>query len=481
MRNISKPYKVLAIDDDEGDFFLIKDYLQDFGSEHYVIENVTNFDDGLKALKEAKHDIYLIDNLLGAGTGLELIEQAIKAGNKLPKILLTGIGNREVDINAIEAGADDYLPKELLSSEMLERTIRHAVERYEQRALNEEQFIQFRTLFEQSIDPIYITDENMLITQVNSSFLELFNLKHDEAVQKNLVELFKHKKEFNRFKTNNDEKGFIQNLSVQLIKSNGDKLDTLISSSPIYNFGKEKIGYQGIIHDITELKRAEYGLKIADQSSLTNRMARMVAHEVRNPLTNITLAVDQMKDSTDDYELYVDMIGRNSGRINTLINDLLNSTKIADLNFENHHIEDIINIAIEHTIDRIKLKEVKLTVPDINSKTLVIADKDTLAMVFTNIVTNAIEATDNSVAPHIDISLIPDDNCANVLIRDNGKGMDEETLENLFKPFFSKRQGGMGLGMATVQNIIYKHKGEVHVESEVGKGTTFIIAIPLAE
>jgi len=481
MKNLTKPYKVLAIDDDEGDFFLIKDYLQDFGSEHYSVENVTNFDDGLKALKEGKHDIYLIDNLLGAGTGLELIAEAIKAGNKLPKILLTGIGNREVDISAIEAGADDYLPKGLLSAEMLERTIRHAVERYEQMIVNEEQHIKFKTLFEQSIDPIYITDEHMRLTQVNSSFLELFNLKQDEAVRKNLGELFKSKKVFNKFKTDNDKKGFVQNLSASLIKSNDSELKTLISSSPIFNFKGEKKGYQGIVHDVTELKKAEYGLMIADQSNLTNRMARMIAHEVRNPLTNITLAVSQMADSNEDYELYLDMIGRNSGRINTLINDLLNSTKIAQLNLENHNIEDIINIAIEHTIDRIKLKEVKLTIPDINSKTLVVADKDTLAMVFTNIITNAIEATDNCAAPHIDISLIPDKSCANVLVRDNGKGMDDETLSNLFKPFFSKRQGGMGLGMATVQNIIYQHKGEVHVESEVGVGTTFIIAIPLAE
>ncbi len=481
MRNINKPYKVLAIDDDEGDFFLIKDYLQDFGSEHYIVENVTNFSDGLKALKEAKHDIYLIDNLLGAGTGLELIEQSIAAGNKLPKILLTGIGNREVDISAIEAGADDYLPKELLSAEMLERTIRHTVERYEQKALNEEQHIRFKTLFEQSIDPIYITDKNMLLTQVNSSFLELFDLKLEEALQKNFAELFKNNKDFNKFKTYNDEKGFVQNLSVKLSKTTNEKLDTLISSSPIYNFEGEKIGYQGIIHDITELKKAEYGLKISDQRNLTNRMARMIAHEVRNPLTNITLAVNQMMDSMDDYQLYVEMIGRNSGRINTLIDDLLNNTKIADLKFESYPIEDIINVAIEHTIDRIKLKEVKLTVPNGNSKTLVMADKDTLAMVFTNIITNAVEATDNCDNPHITVSLNQDDNYANILIQDNGIGMDDEILENFFKPFFSKRQGGMGLGMATVQNIVYQHKGEIHVESEAGKGTTFVIAIPLVK
>lgn len=477
MKKLIKPYKLLIIDDDEEDFFLIKDYLEDFNNNDYEIDNVTNFEEGLEALKSKKYDIYLIDNLLGAGTGIELIEKAISEGNTNPKILLTGIGNREIDIKAIEIGADDYFPKELLNPEMLERIIRHSIERHEQKVILEQQNIRFKNLFEQSIDPIYITDKDTNLLQVNSAFLKLFELNQEQVLGKSLKQFFKDIEEYSKFLNKNNEEGFVQNFGVQLIKED-IVLDTLISSSPLLDFENTRIGYQGIIHDITEQKKAEYGLRISDQSNLTNRMARMIAHEVRNPLTNITLAVNQIIDSNEDHELYLDMISRNSGRINTLINDLLNSTKIADLSFDNTYIEDIIDIAIEHTIDRIKLKGVDLTLPENSEKTTVVADKETLAMVFTNIITNAIEATEGIEHPSISIKISSDDKCSYVTITDNGKGMDKETKENLFKAFFSKRQGGMGLGMTTVQNIVYKHNGEIEVESEEGKGTSFIIALP---
>lgn len=482
MKFFEKPYRVLVIDDDEGDFFLIKDYLQDYGPENYIVEWVPNYDDGVKALKESNHHIYLIDQLLGAGTGVELITSSTEAGNNLPKILLTGIGNRQLDIKAIEAGAADYLPKEQLNTEMLERTIRHALERYEQRAISEEQNMRFKALFEGSIDPIYITNEHWEIEDVNQSFLKLFDLKPENIKGMHIGRIFKNPTEFLSFAQKTSGFGYAQNFSTDLIKSNGDLVTALVSASTMVNLEKKVIGFQGLIHDITQLKKAEYELMLADQYNLTNRMARMIAHEVRNPLTNITLAITQMEDGdAEENELYLDMIGRNSTRINNLINDLLNSTKIAKPEFTDTYIEDVLVMALDHCRDRIKLKEVQLNIEGLNKQTLIKADAEKLSMAFTNILTNAIEATEEVEQPIINIDCIKGKKTFKVIITDNGKGMDDETRDNLFKAFFSKRRGGMGLGMTTVQNIVYQHKGDILVDSMPGEGTTFSIILPISQ
>ncbi|MEW6468760.1 MAG: ATP-binding protein [Bacteroidota bacterium] len=119
--------RILMIDDDEEDYFLTRDLLEDLPPGKYVLEWVPSFDDGLKRILEKKHDVYLVDYRLGARTGDELIREAIKRGCEEPLILLTGQNNREADNLALKAGAADYLEKGNLSARTLENAIRYSV------------------------------------------------------------------------------------------------------------------------------------------------------------------------------------------------------------------------------------------------------------------------------------------------------------------------------------------------------------------
>ncbi|HYG17103.1 MAG TPA: ATP-binding protein [Bacteroidia bacterium] len=482
MRFLDKPYKILVIDDDEGDFFLIKDYLGDLGDD-YIIEWAPSYEKGVELISEQKHHIYLIDHLLGEGTGLDLIVYATYRGCKLPMVLLTGVGNRELDIKALRAGADDFLPKTMLNTEMLERTIRHALQRYDQHLLYEQEQARFKTLFEQSIDPIYLTDAGWNFKEANKSFLRLFGISPFDLQKKKLADIFKDEKEFEVFIHRNAKDGFVQNHPVQLLVKENESINALISSSPMLNYQGEVTGYQGMIHDITQLKKAEQELMLADQISLTGRMARMIAHEVRNPLTNITLAADQLQDElasnaiSDD--MYVDMIKRNSTRINNLINDLLNSTKLAMPTFEPSCIEDVLKEAIKLCSDRITLKNITINQLGLDGRTMLEIDGEKLKIAFVNIITNAIEAMEEMPKPTLAVECKTGENTFEIKISDNGKGMDEDTLKNIFKAFYTARKGGMGLGMTAVQNIILQHKGDIRVESAPGTGTAFFFSLPL--
>jgi len=123
------PVKVLLIDDDEDDHVLTRDLLAIIGRERYRLEWAPSFDAGLAAVRRREHDVCLLDYHLGEHNGLELLGQAIGEGCRAPIIMLTGLGDHEVDLEAMKVGAADYLPKGSLDAPLLERSIRHSLER----------------------------------------------------------------------------------------------------------------------------------------------------------------------------------------------------------------------------------------------------------------------------------------------------------------------------------------------------------------
>ena len=121
--------RLLLIDDDEDDYVLTRDLLAGLGRERFRLDWAPSFDDGLAALRRREHDVYLLDFHLGERTGLELLRQAVAEGCRAPIIMLTGLGGQEVDLEAMKVGAADYLPKASLDAPLLERSIRHSLDR----------------------------------------------------------------------------------------------------------------------------------------------------------------------------------------------------------------------------------------------------------------------------------------------------------------------------------------------------------------
>lgn len=121
--------RVLLVDDDEDDYVVTRDLLADIEGELFELTWHPTYDTGLEAIGRAEHDVYLLDYRLGERTGLELLREAIERGCKAPLILLTGQGDREVDLEAMRTGAADYLVKGRIDSALIERSIRYAIER----------------------------------------------------------------------------------------------------------------------------------------------------------------------------------------------------------------------------------------------------------------------------------------------------------------------------------------------------------------
>src|SRR5688572_8281882 len=114
------PIRILLVEDDSGDHFLFKEYLNDIKGHSYDLTWASSYEEGIEFISKKEHDIYFFDYLLGAKTGLDLVRYFFENRIEAPVIILTGLGNQEADLKAMELGVSDYLVKDEIDPEKLE-------------------------------------------------------------------------------------------------------------------------------------------------------------------------------------------------------------------------------------------------------------------------------------------------------------------------------------------------------------------------
>ena len=476
------PVKVLLVDDDEEDFILTRSLIKEFNNNQFKIDWVSTFEDAEKAIQAGQHDIYLIDYRLGINTGVDLLKRAISMGCKEPIIMLTGKGDQKIDMEAMEAGAADYLVKDKIDAFILERSMRYAIDRVKGLEAIVESENKYRSIFEKSRDVIYITSREGKFIDINDSAIKLFGYSKEELLNLNVKHLYASELDRENFKKAIEQLGEVIDLEVTLKTKSGEKIYCLLNAGMQYGKDNKEGCYQGIIHDITKRKLAEQQLMSSEKMAVTGRIARSIAHEVRNPLTNVFLSLEQVRNEVNEevldkeaLEMYFDIISRNCERINVLITELLNSSKPITLSTSPFSINKVLDESLDLGIDRARLKKIQvLKSYGANSGDLILVDMEKMKIALLNIIINAIEAMEPNTGVLNLLTETRGKSCV-ITISDNGAGISKENLSKLFEPFFSKKVKGVGLGLTSTQNIILNHNGTIEVESEEGVGTKFIL------
>src|SRR5688572_27220095 len=181
--------RILIVDDDEDDFLIISDYIRNINPTRFVLHWCYNYLEALTHMKHHNYDLYFVDYRLGAKTGLELLKEAITAQCEEPIVLLTGKGNYKVDMEAMQAGAVDYLVKTELTSEKLERCIRYSLERSATLKALRANERKYRSMFERSKDAVFITDEHCRFIDMNDATSKLLGYSRGELLHTDLCEL----------------------------------------------------------------------------------------------------------------------------------------------------------------------------------------------------------------------------------------------------------------------------------------------------
>lgn len=474
MPNQSK-IRIAIIEDDEDDFLIIKDYISDIEGKSFVVDWFQDYQVAIDAIKNKEYHLYFVDYFLGHKTGLDLLDAAAELHCDRPIVLLTGLGNKAIDIKAMERGATDYLVKTDLSTEKLERCIRYSLERSNFLKELKTREAKYRNLFEKSKDAVFITDNDLNFSEVNDAAVQLLGYSENELVGRNLRDFVAEHRLNGKLKKLGNGMD-IEDNEIKIINNSNETRDCLLSLASQRQADDETFVVHGIIHDITKIKKAEMANLQAEKLAANERLIRMLAHEIRNPLNNIILSIDQlMPVERDEMEKsFMDIIQRNSLRINNIITELLNLAKPSELTLVEHSLQEIVDESLVRTNDRIRLQNIHVKKVYPPEPILIQADKEKLVIAFTNIIINAIESMHTNGLLTISVSV--SDDGYEVCIKDNGKGIAQEHLPRLFEPFFTMKKNGMGLGLTVSYTILQSHNAKIRAQSRENEGTEFHIS-----
>jgi two-component system, sporulation sensor kinase C len=469
---------LLIVDDDEDDFYLTSDYLREIPAMEFEITWAKSFNEALEHLEHCHFNLCFFDFLLGAKTGLDLLKIALEKNVHCPIILLTGKGDDHLDIEAMRLGAMDYLVKSTLDSEKLDRCIRYAIERAEVLRSTRENETRLRRIFSQLKDAVILKrPDTKTLFYFNQATLDLLGYDEEEMLQMNVPDLLTSPQLWENSSKELEEKGIVENIELWFLRKNQERVLCSVHAT-LHDDSEKKPYYLIIIQDITQRKRAERENILSEKAASTARLVRALAHEVRNPLTNIHLALDQLQPELidDDHKLFADIIRRNGQRINTLITELLNSFRQHETVLEVVSSHAMLDKILMDVTDRINLKKINL-VKQYGKDYMLKVDAPKIRIAILNLILNSVEAMPENVG-ELHISTYNSGNSLYIKIKDNGIGISEENINRLFEPYFTSKPNGMGLGLTATLNILQSHRATVEVDSEEGKGSTFTVVFP---
>ncbi|MGB8317620.1 MAG: ATP-binding protein, partial [Ignavibacteriaceae bacterium] len=270
-------------------------------------------------------------------------------------------------------------------------------------------------------------------------------------------------------------------------KKNGEPFYTQVLISPFLDSDGNVAGFFGIHRDLHDKKMMEKQLIHTQKMESIGILAAGVAHEVGNPLASISALVQVVQRSSEDEfaKEKLELVKGQINRISKTIRDLVDFSRPSNYELNLTDLNKNIYNAVEIIRAGTKIKDIKFNLNLNKDIPLIPLIEDQIQQVFVNILINAVDAiselTDNNPEKKISVSSDKDEDDIIIIFEDSGKGIDEKNLTKIFEPFFTtKKEGkGTGLGLWITYGIITSFQGTIDVESSIGKGTKFIITLPV--
>ncbi len=280
-----------------------------------------------------------------------------------------------------------------------------------------------------------------------------------------------------------------------VLESDEGSVVTRASSSVFHGLDGRMLGALVVLTDITAVKRLELQIRRSDRLASLGTLSAGMAHEIKNPLVSIKtfaqLLPERYQDS-DFRDTFSNLIGHEIDRIDTLVNQLLRFARPAKPLLKPMHVHEVLEKSLMLVAHRLYQKEIKLSRSWNADVDTIRADSDQIEQVFLNFFLNAMDAmkhggeltvateirSPNDWATHVG-GANGDHEILRITVRDDGEGIKSEDIAHVFDPFFTTKDYGTGLGLSVVHGIIQEHGGQIEVESELAKGTSFHILLPL--
>jgi signal transduction histidine kinase len=441
----NRPLNILLIEDDETDYVITRELLDEIGEDRFRLDWVSSFDAGLEAMKRCEHDVCLLDYYLGARNGVYLLREAIEECRQSPVILLTRQDRPGLDGEVLRAGASDYLVKGRIDGATLDRSIRYACERKRSEDALRESAELYHLMFDSNPLPMWVYDIDFSPS------------------------IWKRK----------DGKPITVRLTGQVVRDSEGKVE----------------GFESIVENVTEQQMLEEQIRQSQKMDAIGKLAGGVAHDFNNLLTVINGYSDLLTGMLikgDPRRQLAEEVKKAGMRAASLTSQLLAFSRKQIL----QPVSLDLNVVIAESLKMLR----RLIGEDIEVITslgfdlgCVKADPSQIEQVIVNLAINARDAMPEGGKLVIETSNIYDEGQADrhaefqagqyvmMSVADTGCGMNEETLDHIFEPFFTTKSQGTGLGLSTVYGIVKQSGGVITVESQAGAGTIFRIYLPRIE
>ncbi|MBF0121013.1 MAG: response regulator [Desulfobacterales bacterium] len=493
--------KVFAVDDEAVNLQVIQNNLSIAGID---VEFVHSGLEALEKLETIHPDLILLDIMMPKMNGYETAEQIRNKYSKeeLPIIFLTAKNQIKDLVDAFFIGGNDYLTKPISKNELVARIKFHAGLTKSRKELKKAEE-KYRSIFENSIEGIFQISQDGHFIDGNNSMARMLGFSSSEnliASTTNITKQFIVNPEDNKeFEGLLKGKGNVTNMEGQGIRKDGSVFWGSISARAVCDANGSILYYEGSLVDITERKqkeRAEREKEIAQASakSKSEFLANM-SHEIRTPMNAILGFTELLEGKINDPQnkQYLSAISSSGKTLLTLINDILDLSKIEagklELRYESVNPRSILNEIKQMFSRKVSEKGIEFLIDvDESLPQKMMLDEVRLRQILVNLTGNAIKFVDkgfvklslsrrsNDYGPNDSLELV-------FAVEDTGIGIPKDQQNLMFEAFEQQKgqsnakYGGTGLGLAITKRLVEMMGGEIFVESEVGKGSTFNVIL----
>jgi PAS domain S-box-containing protein len=272
----------------------------------------------------------------------------------------------------------------------------------------------------------------------------------------------------------------ISNLEVKRKTKEGKEIITSMTISPLKNAAGEIIGASRICKDITDLKKAEERLILAERLSSLGELTAGVAHELRNPLAGIkinTQILSRKKDLPEIEKRLLSSTQEGIEKIQKIVDDMLHFASPKASHFKEEEINDVVDNSLAFLQTKLKKGTISSVFEGAQGLPKLRIDIHQIQQVLINLMLNALQAMEEGGRLTVS-TFLEDGDGVRIEVRDTGRGIPRSHLKKIFAPFFTTKSEGTGLGLSISLKILENHGATIDVVSEEGKGSTFSIHFP---
>ena len=488
--------RVFLIEDNPGDARLIRDLLAEAGNSLLDLGHADCLLMGLKRLAEGDIDVLLLDLSLPDSQGLDSLSKVLSKTPKVPIVVMSGLEDESVAIKAVQEGAQDYLVKGSVDAKLLARSLRYAIERHRLQEALRQREAGYRLLADNVKDIIWARDMNLHTTYVSPSVTEMSGYSVEEVVSLSLEEsMTPASLELVRTalakvlaaegKGRNDLSEAVV-LELELIRKDGSIVPVEMKVNLLRDDDGRPTGFLGVTRDITERKRLEEQLRLADRLAAVGELATGVTHELNNPLTAIRGLAQLLTargDLDETMKKDLETINKEAQRASKIVGNLLSFGRRHEPEKRVISMNEVVEKTLELRAHQLKVNNIEVSVELQPDLPMTMADFHQIQQVFVNIINNAEQAmTEAHGRGKLIVKTERSGEMVRIVFTDSGPGIPEKNLNRIFDPFFTTKEvgKGTGLGLSICYGIVEAHGGHIYARSTLGRGATFTVEIPMA-